>query len=252
MYGNMLRKEMRELLFSVKGAIWLLIATFLFSALTYSFVTVKELSRLAQVEIVMTFMKAALGFGLLVTVIIAAGSVAGEKEQGTLESLMLAPLTRFHLIAGKWLGILGVWSVVAAIAAPYMVALSLGTSLFPIIAIVWFGFGTLVVAAFSAIAISISSLLHSSRNAILLSVSIFFLLVLPVFLGTTMKRTGFGSYLDAVSPLSGVMRIMKSLLVDKQSIGFALAHSLSVPIFALAAFICLGIAAKKLTLLGGE
>lgn len=50
-------KEVRENVLSLKGILWMLLAAVLFSGLSYSLVTVKELSFMAQVEMINSFMK---------------------------------------------------------------------------------------------------------------------------------------------------------------------------------------------------
>jgi ABC-2 type transport system permease protein len=224
----------------------------MFSGLSYSFITVKELSILAQVEIINTFLKVVIGFGLLMTIISAAASIAGEKEQGTLESLLLLPLSKRKMVAAKWLGSMLIWLVIAIIAFPYLLALGTGTSLYGAIMLFLFIFGTLTIGSFAAVALALSALLQSSKNAIIVTVALFLVTALPAFLGTTIKKSGFGKIIDTVSPLSGSMNLMKDLLINKLSIGHAVLNSLSILWFAAAALLLLGYAIKKLTLLGGE
>jgi ABC-2 type transport system permease protein len=252
MMARLVRKEIREQVLSLKGVIWMALAAVMFSGLSYSFITVKELSILAQIEIINTFLKVVIGYGLLITIISAAASIAGEKEQGTLESLLLLPLMKRNLVIGKWLGAMAIWLVIAIIAFPYLLALGNGTSLYGALFLFLFGFGTLTVGSFAAVALALSSLLQSSKNAIIVSVALFLVTALPDFLGTTIKKSGFGKVIDTISPLSGTMKLMKDLLINKLSIGHAVLNSVSMIWFAIAAILFLAYAVKKLTLLGGE
>jgi ABC-2 type transport system permease protein len=252
MMTRLIRKEIREQVLSLKGVIWMALAALMFSGLSYSFITVKELSVLAQVEIINTFLKVVFGFGLLMTIISAAASVAGEKEQGTLESLLLLPLSKTRMVISKWLGAMVIWIVIAIIAVPYLLSLGYGTSLYGSIMLFVFVFGTITVGAFTAVALALSSLLQSSKNAIIVSVALFLVTALPAFLGTTIKKSGFGKVIDTVSPLAGTMKLMKDLLINKLSLLDAVLGSLSMLWFAAAAILFLGYAIKKLTLLGGE
>lgn len=43
--------------------------------------------------------------GALVAVFSAGGSISGEIEQGTLQSLAARPIRRSHIVLGKWLGL---------------------------------------------------------------------------------------------------------------------------------------------------
>jgi ABC-2 type transport system permease protein len=249
---RLVRKEVREQIFSLKGVIWIALAALMFSGLSYSFVSVKELSILAQVEIINTFLKVVIGFGLLMTLILAAASIAGEKEQGTLESLLLLPMTKTQMITAKWMGAMSVWLVISLIALPYLLALGQGASMYGMIVLFLFIFGTITVGSFAAVALALSSLLQSSKNAVVISVALFMVSALPAFLATTIKKSGFGYIIDIVSPLSGTMRLMKDLLLNKIPVWQAVINSISVLGFAVVAAVLLGYAVKKLSLLGGE
>ena len=81
---SLIKKEIREHVISRKG-MWIFFAiSILFSGLTYSFISVKELSLLAQVEVTMTFMKLLIGISILFSIILGSTMVSGEREQGTL------------------------------------------------------------------------------------------------------------------------------------------------------------------------
>jgi ABC-2 type transport system permease protein len=252
MISRLFQKELREQVLSLKGVIWMILAALMFSGLSYSFITVKELSVLAQVEIINTFLKVVVGFGLLMTLISAAASIAGEKEQGTLESLLLLPLSKTRMVFSKWLGAMIIWLVIAIIAVPYLLSLGYGTSLYSSIMLFVFVFGTITVGSYTAVALALSALLQSSKNAIIVSVSLFLVTALPAFFGTSLKKSGFGKVIDTISPLAGTMKVMKDLLINKLSFVDAVMGSLSILGFAAAAILFLGYAIKKLALLGGE
>jgi ABC-2 type transport system permease protein len=249
---QLIRKEVREQIFSLKGILWLALASVMFSGLSYSFITVKEMSVLAQVEILITFLKVVLGFGLLMTLIVSAVSIAGEKEKGTLESLLLLPMSKLRLVFCKWLGAMTVWLVTAVIATPYLLALGKGASVYGAMLIFLFVFGTITVGAFAALALALSSMLQSSKNVLVLSIAVFLITSLPAFLGTSIKKTGFGKVIDTISSLSGAMNLLKDMVLNKLSLFTAVTNSISVLVFAAAAFIFLRFAARKLTLQGGE
>ena len=89
-------------MFLSRKGLWIYFAlSILLSAMAFSFVTFKELSLLAQVEVNMTFLKIVLGVGILISIIIGSTMISNEKEQGTLESLLLTPLSNLKII--RWL-----------------------------------------------------------------------------------------------------------------------------------------------------
>lgn len=81
MKSALIKKEVQENILAFKGSLWLFVITLLFSAMSYSFVGVKEMSLLAQTEMLVTFGKLVVGLGLLISVILAAVSFSNEKEQ---------------------------------------------------------------------------------------------------------------------------------------------------------------------------
>jgi ABC-2 type transport system permease protein len=252
MLRYLVQKELREQIFSLKGVILLTIVALMFSGLSYSFIGIKEVSSFSQASVIGTFMKVVLGFGMLMSIIVAASSIASEKEQGTLESLMLVPMHQRTLVAGKWIGAMAIWIVISIMAIPYLLVLGYGTGLYGTMLLYLFGFATLATGAFTAVATGLSMLVQSSRNAVMLTIALFLIVALPLFMGTTFKKTGFGSIIDHSSPLSTVINLTKELFLNKWTWGQAMLGSLSLFVFAVLAFLFLRYAMKKLSLLGGE
>lgn len=249
---SLIKKEVREHVLSRKG-VWIFFAiSILFSGLSYSFISVKELSLLAQVEVNMTFMKALIGISILVSIILGSTMVSGEREQGTLESLLLTPLSNVKIILSKVVGILVFWLMISIIAIPYFYALTFGTNmLFPILAYLYL-VGLPLVISFSLLSLAFSAWISSSKNATLLSIVLFLVTAIPMFLSTTMKKAGFAHLVDTLSPVSASMLTLKDWLVNKLSTFSIFMDSLPVLCFLGISIITLIYASKKIDLLGGE
>lgn len=244
--SSLIKKEIREHVFSRKG-IWIFFAiSILFSGLTYSFISVKELSLLAQVEVNMTFMKALIGISILVSIILGSTMVSGEREQGTLESLLLTPLSKVKIIFSKVVGILVFWLIISVISIPYFYALTYGTSmLFTILSYLYL-IGLPLVVSFSLLSLAFSSWISSSKNATLMSIVLFLVTAIPMFLSTTMKKSGFAHLVDSLSPVSASMLTLKDWLVNKLSFFPIFIDSLPVLFFLGISIICLFYASKKM------
>ncbi|MDQ0414765.1 ABC transporter permease [Mesobacillus stamsii] len=250
--SSLIKKEIREHVFSRKG-VWIFFAiAILFSGLTYSFVSVKELSLLAQVEVNMTFMKALIGISILVSIILGSTMVSGEREQGTLESLLLTPLSKVKIILSKVIGILVFWLIISAISLPYFYALTYGTNMLPTILAYLYLIGLPLVISFSLLSLAFSTWISSSKNATLLSIILFLVTAIPMFLSTTMKKSGFAHVIDLSSPVSASMLTLKDWLVNKLSFLTIFLDSLPVLGFLVISIICLFYASKKMDFLGGE
>ncbi|MGG5252080.1 ABC transporter permease [Neobacillus sp. SM06] len=252
MKSALIRKEIKEHVLSKKG-IWIFFAvTILFSGLAFSFISVKELSLLAQVEVNMTFMKVMVGLSVLVSLVLGATMYSSEKEQGTLESLMLTPLSRMQITLSKVSGIIVFWLVLSLLSLPYFYALANGTNLFPKILVFLYLIAFPLVIAFTCLSLAFSAWLSSTKNALMLSIVLFIVTAIPMFLSTTMKKAGFAYLFDRLSPISSSLLAMKDYFVNKLSAAIILVDILPIIGFFFIAFASLYYASSKLDFKGGE
>jgi len=148
MIFELVKKETREHIFSKKGTGFLFVVAILLSILSFSFISVKELSLLDQPTVITTTFKLLLGINILVSMVLGSTMISGEKEKGTLESLLLTPLTKRKILTAKLLSILVFWIVITIVALPYFIVLSYGTNMLPMILFYMYVIGTLVVISF--------------------------------------------------------------------------------------------------------
>ncbi|GAB6171875.1 hypothetical protein JCM15765_13530 [Paradesulfitobacterium aromaticivorans] len=246
------KKEIQENVLAWKGKLWFVIVALLFSTMAYSFVGVKELSLLAQTEMMVTFGEVILGLGLIISIILAAVSFSSEKEQSTLESILLTPVARIHLAWGKLVAVLLMWFLTFILAIPYIVVLGRGTHMIvPMLAFL-FVVGSGVVFLFACISMGLSIVLGSSKSAIMTSLMVFMLLSVPALLSSAATKAGVGAFIAHISPAANAMNLLKGIILHNQGIMASLA--MAVPIFAgiIVAYGCLLYALKKLEFEGGE
>jgi ABC-2 type transport system permease protein len=91
-----------------------------------------------------------------------------------------------------------------------------------------------------------------AKMPLMVAVAVFLIFALPAFLGTTVKKVGFGKIINSISPLSGAKNIMNDMFINKLSMSHILIDALPIFVFAILALISLRFATGKLTLLGGE
>ena len=249
---SIIKKEIKENFYAMKGNIWLIIIATIFSIMSFSFVSVKELSLLAQTEVIVTMGKLILALGLLVNIILAAVSFSNEKEESTLESLLLTPVSKIQLAIGKLVGVLFMGLLVFIISFPYIITLSYGTGL--VLRMIFFilVIGTLVTFSFSSISISLSILLGSSKSSIITSIIIFILTALPSLLSTPIKKVGFGAIIEKISPISNTFNLLKALIIEKQSLIGMLKFIIPLLIFSALSYGFLVFGTKKIAFKGGE
>ena len=92
----------------------------LVSAITYVGATSEGINFLEKRETVNLTLQVAVAFGALVALICAADAISGERERGTLESLLLTPAPRRALVSGKLLAALSLWFAALLVAVPYL------------------------------------------------------------------------------------------------------------------------------------
>ena len=82
------RQELRDLWLGGRGTVLLLAFSVLVSAITYVGATSEGINFLEKRETVNLTLQVAIAFGALVALLAAADSISGERERGTLESLL--------------------------------------------------------------------------------------------------------------------------------------------------------------------
>jgi len=245
-------KEIKENIFAMKGTVWLFIVAILFSGMSYSFVSVKELSLLAQNEVIVTFGKVIIAVALLISISLSSVSFSNEKEQSTIESLLLTPISSLQLAIGKLMGTLSMWLMIYFVSVPYIVTLGHGTQIVPSM-LAFIGIvGTMIILIYSCISISLSIFMGSSKNAMITSTVLFLITAIPAFLSTTIKKSGFGAVIDYLSPLSNVTNLMKGVIINRQSLVSLSNFILPLTIYVILSFVLLNFAVKKFNFEGGE
>ena len=84
-------QELRDLWLGGRGLLLLLGFSVLVSAITYLGATSEGINFLEKRETVNLTLQVAVAFGALVALLAAADAISGERERGTLESLLLTP-----------------------------------------------------------------------------------------------------------------------------------------------------------------
>jgi len=248
----LINKEIKENIFATKGILWLFVSSLMLSGLSLGFISIKELSLMAQNEILVTVGKVILGIALLITIILGSVSISNEREQATLESLLLTPNSASSIAFGKLIGILFIWLLVFVTSIPYIYVLSYGTGLFLSTSVLIGILGSVLVIIFSGISIAYSIFLKSSKNAIIVSILTLLITSIPIFLSTTMKKAGFGKLIDSVSPVSNVMNLLKEVIVKRADFISLIHYFIPLVIYVVAAILFLKFAVSKLNFEGGE
>ena len=229
------RHEISGSFYSWRGSAWIIAASLIFSLVAYLLLTDKELSLLDQGEMLFTLGEVIITLGIAMSAVSASSAISSEIESGTLESLLLTPITHRQIAIQKMFSIVTLWTILYLVSIPYLIVVASGTNL-ALSAVLYVGlYGTLLVTAISMISIVISWRLKSSKNSIMTTLMIVLILLAPsLFFGTSLKKTDFGLALENINSISHVMNSMDSVLVDnEQTFLQQISHIWPVIAFAL-------------------
>lgn len=236
-------QELRDLWLSGKGLAMMLAYTVLLSISTYLVATNQELNFLEQREAVSLTLKLAVVVGGLLVVLVAADAVSGERERGTLESLLLTPAPRRAILAGKGIAALSVWFGAFALSVPYLWWIGRDVGTFGVAVTGGLLVGTLLALALTGIGLLVST--FSQSNGLSLAISFFVVLALfaPNQMPAEATRGWAGELLQGLDPFSAGLLYLERLVLN--------AHSLSQDVSLLVVPACCAVLLPSVALLLG-
>jgi ABC-2 type transport system permease protein len=195
-------QELRDLWLGGRGLVLSFGFSVLIALIAYLTATNTALNFLEQRESVNLTLQVAVAVGGLLTLLAAADAVSGERERGTLETLLLTPVSRRHVLIGKLVAALSLWLAAYVITVPYVWFLGRGVGIVRDALVTGFVVGTLVACFLASLGLLIS--LFSNSNRVSLSVSLFLLLALfaPTQLPSGAQQGWAGDLLLRVNPIT--------------------------------------------------
>jgi ABC-2 type transport system permease protein len=245
-------QELRDLWLG-RGLLIGLAFSLLLSAIAYLTATNTELNFLEQRESVNLTLQVAIGVGSLLTLLAAADAVSGERERGTIENLLLTPISRREIAVGKLLAALSLWLAAFAIAIPYVWYLGKDVGVVGDALVAGLVVGTLLALFVASLGLIIS--LFSSSNRISLSIGLFLLLALyaPTQLPARAQNGWAGDFLLRVNPLTAGEHYVGRILVDAhfwtEDLSWLASPLIAAVVFPVAAIL---LGARYIRLQGGS
>lgn len=245
-------RELRDLWLAGRGLVLMLAQSVLLSLTTYLVASNQELNFLEQREAVSLCLQLAVAVGGLLVVLAAADSISGERERGSLETLLLTEAPRSSLLVGKGLAAFSLWLGAILVAAPYLWWLGRDVGTFGSALAAGLLVGSLLALAMTGLGLLVSS--FSSSNAASLAISFFLLLALyaPSRMPTESQRGWFGELLVAADPFSSGLLYLERVLVNEHGLGQNLDLLLSPVIAAVVLPVLALLVAGRLALLPRE
>ena len=208
-------RELRDVWLGGRGLLLLLAFSVLASIITYLGATSEGINFLEKRETVNLTLQVAVMFGALLALMVAADAISGERERGTLESLLLTPAPRRHLASGKLVAALSVWFAALLVTVPYVWFLGRDVGAVDDAVVAGLLVGTLVAVSLAAFGLIVSTLAGSNRVS--LSVSLFVLLALfaPTLLPGGAKQGWAGELLQRVNPMTAAEHYMRNVVISQ-------------------------------------
>jgi ABC-2 type transport system permease protein len=208
------RQELRDLWLGGRGLPLAFGFSVLVSVITYLGATNEAINFLEQREAVNLTLQVAVAVGGLLGLLVAADAISGERERGTLESLLLTPLPRRHLVSGKLLAALSLWLVALVLTVPYVWFLGHGVGAVGDAVATGLVVGTLLAISLTAFGIVVSA--SSASNRLSLSVSLFVLLAVfaPTLLPSGAQQGWAGELLLRVNPMTAGEHFISKVVIN--------------------------------------
>ena len=208
-------QELRDLWLGGRGLPLSLAFSALLSVLSYLVATNRSLNFLEQHESVNLTLQVAIAVGALLALLAAADTFSGERERGTLETLLLTPVPRIELTAGKLVAAFSLWVAAFAITIPYVWFLGRGVGIVADALAVGVVVGSLLALFLTSLGVLVSVFAWSNRVS--LSFSLFLLLALfaPTQFPSSAQQGWAGDLLLRANPLTAGEHYVGKIVVDR-------------------------------------
>ena len=244
------RRELVDLWLRGRGFALLVAYSVLLSATTYLVATNQAINFIEQREAVGLTLQVAVAVGALLSLLAAADSVSGERDRGSLETLLLAPIPRWQLVVGKGASALSLWLAAFAVAVPYVWFLGHGIDLVAVPLVAGLLVGTLLAFAFAGLGLAVSSASTTSRVSLAVCMLVLLALYVPTQFPVGATTGWAGELLQRFNPLTAGLHYLGRLVIDGHGAIEELSW-LAAPIgFAVAAGVAAAVAARRLRLSG--
>jgi ABC-2 type transport system permease protein len=210
-------QECRDLWASGRGLILLFLFSVLVSAVAYLTSTNLALNFLEQRESVNLVLQFAVAVGVLATLVVSADGISGERERGTLETLLVTPVSRRSIIIGKLIAALTLWFATFLISIPYLWVLGRDVGILGPALALGFSVGTLLAVGLGSIGLLISAASNSNKTSVGASIFLLLILFAPTQLPSGLPQGWFFEALLRANPVASGLAYISSLLVEGHS-----------------------------------
>ncbi len=188
------------------------------SFMSYLLATNKELSLTPPKEMVFFILQITIAVSLLISLIIGANAISGEREGGTFESLLVTPVSRRQIILGKFLAALSPWPIILAISTVYMGLLAPSTQFFWLALLLAGVLGSLLVIISAGFGLLVSIYSNSNRSSLSISLVVLLLSLVETQLPSSGQTGNVGRLFKRINPIESTLQVTEKVLVNNRTI----------------------------------
>jgi ABC-2 type transport system permease protein len=237
-------QELRDLWVDGRGIVLAFAFSVLLSVIAYLVATNRALNFLEHRETVNLVLQVAIAVGALLALLAAADTISGERERGTLESLLLTPVARLEVGAGKLLGALSLWLAAFLVTIPYVWFLARGVGLVGVALATGIVVGTLLAVFLASLGLLISVFATSNRVSLSLSLLVLLALFVPTQLPSNAQQGWAGDLLLRLNPITAGEHYVGKIVTDAHGwsadVSWLLSPLICAVVFGAAALVAAG------------
>jgi ABC-2 type transport system permease protein len=234
-------QESRDLWIGGRGPVLVFGFSVLLSAMTYLAATNRAMNFLEQREAVNLTVQVGLAVGVLLTVVVSADAISGERERGTFEGLLLTPVSRRAIVVGKLAAASTMWLACLVVTLPYLWVLG-GAGQAAVLALV---VGTLVAIGLGGLGLLFSAWTNSNKTSLACGLLLLLVLFAPTQL-PALPKTGFGQLLTRINPIGSALHYISQIVVNRRGWTHDLGYLAAPAVIALIVVAVLIVAGPRL------
>lgn len=215
--GGVLVRHVLAVLWKKPG-VWafLLLSSLGLGMMTYFFSQTAEPDLLGKNAMLQRLVELLLVVGLVVVSLHGADAFSGERERGTLEVTLLAPVKGTQILFAKGVAAMSLWFAIILVGIPYAWVLSFDPNSFRRAVAILLVPGTFLSIMMAGLALAVSARSPDNRRSMAISLGVLLALFGPTLV-PRLDQVPLGVWLLRVDPVSSVAGIIGTVLVRGDS-----------------------------------
>lgn len=171
-----------------------------------------EINVLSQRRMISLTIQVTVMVGMMAGLLLGADALSGERDQRSLESLLLTPVPRGQLVMGKLLAILSLWLAMIPIAIPYLALVGEGTGATQTSLVLLIVSGTLLVGLSSGVGVLVSGLSPTNLSSFAIAFAVMLLLAAPTQLPASVTDLPVVHWFVVANPVTALIRYQAAVI----------------------------------------